>query len=155
SRHAERGRERLELSAARWPAPAMLFAPQAQRVDEVGERLPRALAARAGTARAELNAVAPRLRRELLSERVARGTERLAALWKMAELVHPDRPLARGFVRVTGKAGRLVTTTADAIAGQLLTLNFADGKVAARVERSRPRSYVRPQPGLFDAAPEE
>uniref|UniRef100_UPI00286DBE75 exodeoxyribonuclease VII large subunit n=1 Tax=Sphingomonas sp. TaxID=28214 RepID=UPI00286DBE75 len=154
TRHAERGRERLELSVARWPAAAALFAPQAQRVDDIGERLPRALAARAGTARAELNAVAPRLRIDLLSDRIARATQRVADLWRLADLAHPDRPLQRGFARVTGKAGRLVTTSAAAAADGLLTLHFADGTVPARVERGRPRSYVRPQRGLFDE-PEE
>ena len=165
ARHADRARERYDLTTCRWPQHAALFAPQAQRLDEVGERLPRALAARASTARAEYNAVAPRLRHALLTERIGRAGERLAALWKMAELVHPDRPLGRGFVRVTGTAGRLVTRAADAIAEQLLTLHFADGEVAARVgpaapaaparvERGRARPYVTPQPGLFDN-PEE
>jgi exodeoxyribonuclease VII large subunit len=80
----------------------------------------------------------------------------------MAELVHPDRPLSKGFARITSRAGKTLTRAADAIAERLLTLHFADGQVdavageaaatapAARVERSRSRSYVPPQPGLFD-----
>ena len=43
-----------------------------QRVDELGERLPRSLAARAGNARADMNLVAGRLRRELIDQRIAR-----------------------------------------------------------------------------------
>ena len=162
ARMADRARERLELTACRWPEPQALFAPSAQRLDEVGDRLPRALASRAGVARAEMNAVVPRLRPELLLDRVSRASERLAAVWKMAELVHPDRPLSRGFVRVTDSAGRTLAKAADAIAAKLLTLHFGDGEVEAStagnaappVERKRRGSYVGKQPGLFDQ-PEE
>ncbi|MBA3510500.1 exodeoxyribonuclease VII large subunit, partial [Sphingomonas sp.] len=42
---ADRARERLDLTVCRWPRPETLFAPAAQRSDELGERLPRALAA--------------------------------------------------------------------------------------------------------------
>ncbi len=163
---ARRACERFDLTAGRWPAPDMLFAPGAQRVDDLGARLPRALGARAGHARADLNAVAPRLRSELLLDRLARSGEKLESLWKMAKLVHPDRPLGRGFVRVTDRAGRTLARSADAIAAQALSLHFGDGEVAAvveksspgsrkpRLERGRPRPYVAPQPGLFDE-PEE
>src|SRR6478735_8401703 len=60
SRRAERSRERFDLTVCRWPEPQALFAPAAQRVDELGERLPRSLAARAGNARADLNLVSGR-----------------------------------------------------------------------------------------------
>ena len=49
SRRAERSRERYELTVCRWPEPQAIFAPVAQRIDELAERLPRSLAARAGT----------------------------------------------------------------------------------------------------------
>ena len=170
SARADRARERLELTVCRWPKPEALFAPAIQRSDELGERLPRALAARAGHARADLNAVAPRLRPDLLKDRIERAGEKLAALWKMAELVHPDRPLSKGFARITSRAGKTLTRAADAIAERLLTLHFGDGPVDAvvdavargeapqsapkRVERGRSRAYLPPQPGLFDE-PEE
>jgi len=50
SRKIERSRERLELTACRWPEPEGIFSPVAQRLDELGERLPRSLGARAGCA---------------------------------------------------------------------------------------------------------
>jgi exodeoxyribonuclease VII large subunit len=157
SRMADRARERLELTVCRWPQPEALFAPAAQRLDEIGDRLPRALASRAGDARANLNAVAPRLRPEILLDRISRASERLESLWKMAELVHPDRPLSRGFVRLTDRAGKTLGRAADAIAAKFLTLRFGDGEVqastesgSAPVERKRRTSYVAPQPGLFD-----
>jgi len=164
TRQTERMRERLELTASRWPEPQALFTPLVQRVDDFSERLPRALASRASHARADLNSVAPRLRPELLRDRVERASERLASLWRLAILAHPDRPLKRGFARVTGRAGRTVVNAADATRERLLTLHFGDGEVpvvanqgdasvtakTATVERKPRRPYVPPQPGLFD-----
>ena len=157
SRMVGRGRERFDLTIGRWPRPEALFAPVLQRLEDIGDRLPRALASRAGEARAELNAFGPRLRPELLLDRLARASERLAATWKMAELVHPERPLSRGFVRVTDRSGKTLGRAKDALAAKLLTLHFGDGKVdaatgdsAAPVERKRRTAYVARQAGLFD-----
>ncbi|HET9810902.1 MAG TPA: exodeoxyribonuclease VII large subunit [Sphingomicrobium sp.] len=157
SRMAERARERFDLTVCRWPEPQTLFAPAAQRLDEIGDRLPRALASRAGDARANLNAVAPRLRAELLTDRLGRASEKLASLWRLAELAHPDKPLQRGFVRVTDRAGNTLAKTAEAIAARLVTLHFGDGKVEAAagpagapVERKRRATYGPGQRGLFD-----
>ena len=117
ARRAERCRERFDLTVCRWPEPRSIFAPVVQRVDELGERLPRSLAARAGNASADMNLVAGRLRRELVDERIARLSERLSAAWKMAELVHPERPLSRGFVRVTDRYGQDTAHAADGARG--------------------------------------
>jgi len=159
----ERSRERYELTSCRWPDPRAILAPMVQRVDEFGERLPRSLAARAGTARADLNLVAGRLRRELIDTRIARLADQLAAAWKMAELVHPERPLSKGYVRVTSRDGRTLTHAADARSARELRLHFGDGAVDAsvdgstrppRLERAPRRPYIAPQPGLFDEAEE-
>ena len=159
ARRADRWRERLELTIGRWPDPQALFVPAAQRVDEFGERLPRSLAARAGHARADMNLVAGRLRRELVDERINRLSERLTAAWKMAELAHPERPLSKGYVRVTSRDGSTLTTSGQARSERLLTLRFGDGPVDATVdstqrpepvERKRRSPYIAPQPGLFD-----
>jgi exodeoxyribonuclease VII large subunit len=156
ARMASRARERLELTAGRWPLPEALFAPAAQRLDEIGDRLPRALASRASDARADLNAVASRLRPQLLLDRLARASERLDSLWTMAGLVHPDRPLSRGFARVTDRAGKTLAKAADARSAKRLRLHFGDGKVdastvdSASVERRRRTPYVGNQPGFFD-----
>ena len=158
--HARRARERLDLSVHRWPQPDALFAPMAQRVDDLVGRLPRALSSRAAHARADLSGVAPRLRRELLTDRISRSQDRLASLWRLAELAHPDRPLKRGFARVTDRLGKTLTHAAEAIAARELTLHFGDGSVDAttggtapaptRVERPKRAPYVAPQRGLFD-----
>ena len=159
TRQADRSRERLDLTVSRWPEAQALFAPLSQRVDDLGERLPRALASRASHARADLNAVAPRLRLELLKDRIERASDKLASLWRLAELAHPDRPLQRGFARVTSRTGTTIVRAADAVAEKLLSLRFGDGQVEVAVgdctsptpvERKAKRSYVPPQPGLFD-----
>jgi exodeoxyribonuclease VII large subunit len=161
SRRVERSRERFELTACRWPQPQAIFAPMAQRLDDAAERLPRSLAARAGTARGDLNLVAGRLRRELIDQRIARLTEQLAGLWRLAELAHPDKPLSRGFARVTSRDGHTLTHARDAREAQRLTLNFLDGNVDAtvegisggsKVEPRRRKPYIAAQPGLFDPA---
>ncbi len=162
-RAAARPAERLELTLARWPAAAGLFTPAGQRLDDIGDRLPRALAARAAHARADFSVVAPRLRRELVEQRIAVAADRLASLWRLAGLAHPERPLQRGFARITDREGRTLVHAADARAAGRLNIRFADGAVEAavegsmaRLERSAPKSYrpqrprPAPQPGLFD-----
>jgi exodeoxyribonuclease VII large subunit len=165
ARRAERCRERLDLTVCRWPQPQALFTPIVQRVDELSERLPRSLAARAGHARADMNLVAGRLRRELIDQRIARLAEQLGALWKVAELVHPERPLSRGFARVTSRGGQTLVHAEQARTERLLTLHFGDGALDASVDDGAPplrpverkprRSYMPPQPGLFDQGEEQ
>jgi exodeoxyribonuclease VII large subunit len=165
TRLAARASERFAQSVARWPEATNLFAPFAQRIDEIGERLPRGLTQRTAHARADLAEVAPRLQLRLMEERLARGRERVASLWRLAELAHPERPLQRGFARVTDRAGKTLIHAADARAAGAIDLHFADGRVAAqtgeaagpiafrptrRVERGGAKPYPPGQPGLFD-----
>jgi exodeoxyribonuclease VII large subunit len=157
---ADRCRERFELTVCRWPQPQLIFAPMAQRLDELGERLPRSLAARTSHARADMNLVTARLRGELLDQRIGRLAEQLSGLWRMAELAHPERPLSKGYVRVTSRDGRTLTHAAAARAERLLTMRFADdsvdvtvdGRGTRPVERKPRASYMQGQPGLFDQA---
>jgi len=166
TRTSARASERLELISSRWPEGTNLFAPFSQRLDDAGERLPRALIQRTAHARADLAAVAPRLQDRLLRERISRARENLGSLWRLAELAHPERPLQRGFVRVTDRAGKTIIHAADARAAAQVDLHFADGRVAAhigdgtapipfrpakRVERKGSSSYPPGQPGLFDS----
>jgi exodeoxyribonuclease VII large subunit len=163
TRRTERARERFEVTICRWPEAQSIFLPMNQRLDEVAERLPRSLAARASSARGDMNLVAGRLRADLVQQRIARLGERLAAAWKMAELAHPERPLQRGFARITDRSGKTLMSAAAATAARELRLRFGDGEIDATtgsasqpapVERKARRAYVAPQPGLFDA-PEE
>jgi len=133
NRSVSRASERFEQSVLRWPEPPALFAPIAQRVDDAGDRLPRALTQRTAHARADLAAVAPRLQVRLIGERIERGRERLASMWRLADLAHPERPLHRGFVRVTDRAGKTLIHASAARAAGAIDLHFADGRVAAQV----------------------
>jgi len=163
TKRASDARERLALTACRWPAPDTLLGPRRQRLDELGERLPRALGARAHKAEAAMNLVTARLRPDLLHVKLDRAADRLGKAAAMLPLVHPDRPLGRGFVRVmAAEDGRTLTHAEEARAAGRLRLRFGDGEVEAatghsaapapppKVEKAPRRSYVPPQPNLFD-----
>lgn len=171
-RYRERAGERFEATARRLPTLERLLQPQRQRLDDLGDRLPRGLAHRISDARGELSRAAGALRPRLLEDRLARGRERLAAvrlrrslvdariadagerlnrLWRLAEQLHPDKPLARGYARVERRQGGpgkavIVTRAAQAKAAGALTLHFADGSVPARVERAAGAPYEKAKP---------
>jgi exodeoxyribonuclease VII large subunit len=70
-------------------------------------------------------------------------------LWRLAALAHPDRPLSKGFVRVTDRLGKTLVHAADARAARAIDLHFADGRVAATVGDAMavsPRSARRVEP---------
>ncbi len=132
-----RGQERLDALIRHWPERADLLGAQRQRVDELGERLPRALGARLDRARGELGRASGALRPGLLKAAHARASERLAALWRMAALAHPDRPLSKGYARVTDRNGRTLTSAAAAQAAKRLRLVFHDDKLDATIDATR------------------
>ncbi|MBC7986150.1 MAG: exodeoxyribonuclease VII large subunit, partial [Sphingomonadaceae bacterium] len=74
-------------------------------------------------------------------------------LARLLDQLHPDRPLTRGYARVSARAGGTVTSRAAAAAAKALTLHFADGAIDARVEGAGKPAYSPPkgpQPSLFD-----
>ena len=165
-RYRERAGERFEAVADRFPALDSLFAGQQQRLDDIADRLPRALGARIAHANSDLSRAGGALRISLLDQKLARSKERLAAvrlraepinariaegrskvdqLWRIAEQLHPDKPLHRGYVRVEKRGGGVLTEAAEASAAGLLTLHFADGAVDARVENGGKPAYAKPK----------
>jgi exodeoxyribonuclease VII large subunit len=177
-RAADRSREQLDACLRHFPEPEELLAPQRQRLDELGERLPRALAHCLSHARAELSHAAGALRPSLLAVSVRRAHDRLAAvrldrslierrilegrrsidaLWRIAAQAHPNKPLEKGYVRVEDRDGHTLVTSAAARAAGRLRLVFGDGKVDAQVadapvERPKRTSYPSQedkQPKLF------
>ncbi|MFN7398782.1 MAG: exodeoxyribonuclease VII large subunit, partial [Sandaracinobacter sp.] len=147
--------ERLQAVAARLPRPQALAGLARQRLDETGERLPRALQGRARLLRARLSAqgdrLSPRLlvqgvQRErarlgsprvtpnpaLLRARLASARAALAAGYRLAESLSPQAVLARGFALVRLPDGSLARTAEAARAAPLLSIAFADGAVDAR-----------------------
>ena len=158
SRGAERARDRaadrLGLIARLLPPPVRLTDGHVQRLDEATERLRRAGVACLTGARTELGQSAAGLRPRLLAaqQRQARerlgaarleprlliwlleeGGRRLAATWRLAGALHPDGPLARGYVRAQTSTGRVLTSAEAARSAKRLRLFFLDGPVDARV----------------------
>jgi len=163
-RYRERAAERFAAVADRFPALESLFAGQQQRLDDIADRLPRALDRRLAVARGDLAHAAGALRPALLTQRLARASDRLGAvrlndrpirarideahatldrLWRIAEQLHPDKPLQRGYVRVEKRGGGVLTEAGAAKAAGLLTLHFADGAVDARVENGGKPPYAK------------
>jgi exodeoxyribonuclease VII large subunit len=170
-RAGERAAECLDQALRRWPERDALLAPQQQRLDELAERLPRALSARLGHARADLNQAAGALRPSLLHAGLRRGRERLAAvrlqpslvtrridegsralagLWRLAAQLHPDKPLEKGYARVEDRSGRTLISATQARDAGRLRLVFAgpervDVSVGDGLEPAARRSYAKPK----------
>jgi exodeoxyribonuclease VII large subunit len=145
-RHLERGREKLDQTLRRWPEREALLAPQRQRLDDLADRLPRALRTELSHARAALAQTAGALRPGLLNASYARAKERLESLWRVAQLAHPNRPLERGYARVEDRDGRTLISAAAARRAERLRLIFADGDVEVQVGGGAPVERVRRAP---------
>ena len=128
-RPVELGRERLEARAKRLPQPQALLAPQAQKLDDLSERLRRGLRDRAAHARERLQHDSARLSPAMLRHRLERGRDRLAATARLMASLDPDAVLQRGYVRVTGVDGRTVCEASSARDERALSLKFRDGVV--------------------------
>jgi len=149
-RPVELGRERLEARMRRLPQSAQLLQPQAQRLDDLSERLRRGLRDRAGLGREKLAAASSRLSPFILSRLVrdarirleqarlvpallerplAQKTERLSGLARLASQFHPRKPLERGYAIVRDAAGKVLTTKANAEKADALCIEFADGEL--------------------------
>ncbi|HEX8621353.1 MAG TPA: exodeoxyribonuclease VII large subunit [Allosphingosinicella sp.] len=145
-RALDRSREQLDQALRRWPEREALLAPQRQRLDDLADRLPRALRTELSHARAALGRSAGALRPGLLKGAHDRAGERLAALWRVAELAHPNRPLQRGYARVEDHEGRTLMSAAAARRAERLRLIFGDGDVEARVGGAAPVERPRRAP---------
>ena len=170
-RSVERAGEQLESGLRRFPARDALLAPQQQKLDELSERLPRALSGRLSHARADLGHAAGALRPSILHNLVRRSGDRLQmvrldpllvrrkiedgrrtldSLWRIAAQAHPDRPLAKGYARVEDRSGKTLISAEAAREAGRLRLVFGDGSVEASVgegvERPRRGSYSPSKP---------
>lgn len=165
ARQLAQAKERLEARSQRLPQPQALLQGQAQRIDDLAERLRRALLHRTEIAGSLLARHAGSLRAALLSTRVARERERLAAqrlrpevllqriehargkvdaLDRLRESLSPKGPLKRGYVLVTDKSGHLVKDRETATDRATLILEFADGTVDVTTADARPAPRPRP-----------
>ncbi len=172
------GRERLAVRAQRLPRAEALLSPYAQALDDLSDRLRRALKDRTVSARQALQADGARLSAPLLAARLERARDRLAsarlapalvtrridtargqlaALARIAQSLNPDNVLERGYVRVTAPDGRTLTSRAAAAGEAALGLHFRDGVLAvAPADGDAPaRAATRPKPAARPAPPEQ
>jgi exodeoxyribonuclease VII large subunit len=146
-RYQERASERLAALVRVLPRRDALLGPQRQKMDDLAGRLDRALERRVTLARGQLDKGAAALRPAMLDQRLRTASEQLAALSRHLDLVHPNRPLEKGYAWVEGRGTRkVVATAADARAAQAVTLHFIDGSVDARVERPGGKFYTGSAP---------
>ena len=159
-RHVDRASERLEAQRRLLPKLTDLAAPHQQRTDELAERLRQSLAVRINKAQLALAGPAQRLSPRLLVRQVEYGQQRLDALVRLADSLHPEAPLKRGFARVTDTNGKTIASREAAISAGHVGLRFADGEVGARVQGdnppprppvTRPSTPVTNQGNLFEA----
>ncbi len=148
-RAAQDGR-RLRLSrlahALAGHSPQAELRGKTERLRGLGERLRQGLNARVALARQQMRGDRQRL--EAVAARMARVTEtlvaerrdRLARLARLQDSLSHKAVLARGFALVRDEADNLVRSVAQAPAGAALTIEFADGRVAARAGETEPAS---------------
>lgn len=137
-RPVQLGRERLAVKAQRLPRPDALLSPQVLRLDDLGDRLRRGLTDRTMLARGDLQRIGGRLSLPLLTARLDRAQDRLAAMARFFHSLDPDRVLQRGYVRVTA-GERVLMDRADAAREPALTLHFRDGQLAVVPAAAAPR----------------
>lgn len=149
------GRERLAARADRLPRLETLLNPQAQKLDELGERLRRSLVDRTQLARGELQRVGGRLSLPLLSARLDRARDRLEATERFLRSLDPDRVLQRGYVRVTAPDGRTLVSRETAVQEAALELHFRDGVLAVATGDAPVRNPPRPKASPRPPGPEQ
>jgi exodeoxyribonuclease VII large subunit len=110
-----------------------------------------------------LDGVAVRLA-PAVERKLERASERLSALSKLYLSVDPDRPLQRGFARVTRADGTIVHAGASLASGEAVAIKFGDqvtrqatidgtpGETApapAKPAKSKPKAASEAQGDLF------
>jgi exodeoxyribonuclease VII large subunit len=133
-RSAAQRRERIDMLGGRLPPLDRLLMPQRQRLDDAGDRLPRALQSRLTLAQSRFAPLANALHPRLLIRQVERRQEALSALWRLAQSLDPRALLSRGYAMVQDGAGRVVTSAAAAGKEARLSLLFADGQIGVRTD---------------------
>ena len=149
-RHVDRACERLEAQRRLLPKLTDLAAPHQQRTDDLAERLRQSLAGRVNRSQLAFAGPAQMLNPRLLIRQVEQGQQRLNAIARLADSLHPEAPLKRGFARVTDADGRTIASRDAAIAAGQVGLRFADGDVGALVQTSSPppKSSARKTPSV-------
>jgi exodeoxyribonuclease VII large subunit len=109
-----------------------------ERLGRWAERLAPTLPRRTETARGALLRVVDRLRPEVMTDRLARLSDRLAALERLRETLGYPQTLQRGFAVVRSE-GRVVPDLATASGKAGLEIEFRDGKLSVGAGGAAPK----------------
>jgi exodeoxyribonuclease VII large subunit len=164
ARSMEDHRRHLAQLARVLPRPESLFATPRQRLDIAGDKLAQALRRNLQIHRNEFTEVAAQLRMRMLQDRMKISGERANALGARAyqaqktrlakarrnldgvsrelELISYRKVLERGFALVRGEGGAVRRRANAIVAGEALTLTFADGE--ARAVSGEDEAKLRP-----------
>jgi exodeoxyribonuclease VII large subunit len=145
-RYAERADERLVATKRRLPSLDSWLGPQRQKVDDCGDRLRRGLSHRLSDARGDLGRISGALRPAMLTQKLASSEQKFSQIWRLAESLHPETPLKRGYVLVKDRQGVVISAATKANLAKALILTFADGDVPVRVEPEPRPAYDRSKP---------
>jgi exodeoxyribonuclease VII large subunit len=96
--------------------------------------LRQSLAGRVNKAQLAFTGPAQMLAPRLLIRQLEQAQQKLNALSRLADSLHPEAPLKRGFARVTDADGKTIASREAAIAAGQVGLRFADGEVGAAVQ---------------------
>ncbi len=109
-----------------------------QRFDRLAGRVsPAALSAKVEIGRQRIAGTTARAD-TALKTRLHRSSDRLIAVWRLAEGISHKRVLERGFALVRDESGSMVRGKAAVSAGQHLSLHFADGVVQVQESSGSP-----------------
>ncbi len=161
-------RERVRALARAMPRPADLLGMAGQRVDDLGERLPKGLRAVVTTQQAALARFAAALKPSYLKRQTdaliqslhgaaARlrpaaerhlhmRTERLAASARLLASLGYENTLSRGYALVFDSAGAVVKDQARLKSGAEITLRFRDGERGAVIDGGQQSASSKPKP---------
>ena len=148
--------ERLTALARHLPRRDALYAPQRQRLDDVGERLGRGQRQRLAMLGERLGARGAALRPALLARAWDRDRAKLDGLGRLLVSLDPRALLSRGYAMVRDAGGAIVTSAAKARDAGHLRLQFADGELPVTVGEGgdpAPSSGPRPARKASPSAP--
>jgi exodeoxyribonuclease VII large subunit len=146
-------REKLAGLAARLPGlGARRIKSETQGFDQIMSRLRRAIAGRIvlekrdlARHRSELSGVSARLTR-IRTQRLERHRQSLNAVGGMLESLGYKRVLARGYAVIRARDDSILRSAASVEAGQGLTIEFSDGRIAVEAEGEAKTSQPASRP---------
>jgi exodeoxyribonuclease VII large subunit len=134
-------------------SPQAELAREKERLRGLRARLAQGLAARLALARQQNEGAGQRIESagarmwRAMTLLIAQRKEKLERLSRLQDSLSHKAVLARGFALVRDESDRLVRSAAQAPAGAALSIEFADGRIAARAAESDPPASPAPSRG--------